>query len=634
MRQLTSKEIESLQANGCSADDWKNISVADGFNPDSVSKTSFSGKCQLGVFSGVTEINGVPFPKGINNARLHNCVIGNDAVINGISRYISNYEIADGAILIDNCEIFCNNSSAFGTDTKIAVLNENGGRSIPLSPALTAQLAYLAVMFRDYKVFTEKICTYLDEKSRKYISRPDGAPRGYIGKNAVVVGCKKIVDVWIGDNTTVKDCSSLENGIIKSSAADPSSITTDVLAQNFILCNGAKVMDGAIIRNTFVGQNTEVGLGFSATDTFFSANCQAFHGESCSLFAGPFTVSHHKSTLLIAAMFSFMNAGSATNQSNHYYRLGPNHEGVLQRGSKTASGSYVLWPAVTGVFTLVKGKHGGNLDTRKLPFSYLIEQNSETWIYPGSSMKSCGTMRDINKWKKRDKRKTIDENSDIINYDVMSPFIVAEVAEGFEFLTEKQHHQRRAGVNYHKYGRAKMHSVAVDEGVDLYAMFLSTFAVRLLKSCDTANLKSLYEKASNYEIDKWADIAGAYCSRKKLFGFIDKVANSNDYSNVITSFLSDLRNGYEEEKLMWGLKFILDQRFNGNIEAAVSPEAIADIINEGETAENTLAKMIDTDKEREFSQFMQVGYGLDGNDPVGDFNNVQDKDNVADIPVF
>jgi hypothetical protein len=243
-------------------------------------------------------------------------------------------------------------------------------------------------------------------------------------------------------------------------------------------------------------------------------------------------------------------------------------------------------------------------------------------------------MRDINKWKKRDKRKTIDENSDIINYDVMSPFIVAEVAEGFEFLTEKQHHQRRAGVNYHKYGRAKMHSVAVDEGVDLYAMFLSTFAVRLLKSCDTANLKNLYEKASNYEIDKWADIAGAYCSRKKLFGFIDKVANSNDYSNVIKSFLSDLRNGYEEEKLMWGLKFILDQRFNGNIEAAVSPEAIADIINEGETAENTLAKMIDTDKEREFSQFMQVGYGLDGNDPVGDFNNVQDKDNVADIPVF
>lgn len=634
MRQLTSKEIESLQANGCYADDWKNISVADGFNANSVSKTSFSGKCQLGTYSGVAEINGVPFQRGINNARLHNCVVGNDVVIDGISRYISNYEIADGAILVDNCEIFCNGSTVFGTDTKIAVLNENGGRSIPLSPALTAQLAYLAVMFRDYKVFTEKICTYLDEKSKEYISRSADAPRGYIGKNAIVIGNKKIANVWIGENATVKDCTSLENGIVKSSASDPSSITTDVLANNFILCNGAKVMDGAIIRNTFVGQNTEVGLGFSATDTFFSANCQAFHGESCSLFAGPFTVSHHKSTLLIAAMFSFMNAGSATNQSNHYYRLGPNHEGVLQRGSKTASGSYVLWPAVTGVFTLVKGKHGGNLDTRKLPFSYLIEQNSETWIYPGSSMKSCGTMRDINKWKKRDKRKTIDDSSDIINFDVMSPFIVAEVAEGFEYLTEKQHHQRRAGVNYHKYGRAKMHSVAVDEGVDLYAMFLSTFAVRLLKSCDTTNLKALYEKASSYEIDKWADIAGAYCSRKKLFGFIDKVANSKDYSSVITNFLSDLKNGYEEEKKMWGLKFILEQRFNGNIEAAISADAIADIFSEGETAENTLAKMIATDKEREFSQFMQVGYGLDGNDPVGDFNNVQDKNNVADIPVF
>ena len=179
-----------------------------------------------------------------------------------------------------------------------------------------------------------------------------------------------------------------------------------------------------------------------------------------------------------------------------------------------------------------------------------------------------------------------------------------------------------------------MHSVAVDEGVDLYAMFLSVFAIRLIKSCDSANLKSLYEKAANYEIDKWADIAGAYCSRKKLFNFIDKVANSNDYSNVITSFLSDLKNGYEEEKLMWGLKFILEQRFNGDIDAAVSAEAISDIMNEGETAENTLAKMIATVKEREFSQFMQVGYGLDGNDQIGDFNAVQDKDNVADIPVF
>ena len=236
MRQLTSKEIESLQANGCYADDWKNISVADGFNANSVSKTSFSGKCQLGTYSGVTEINGVPFQRGINNARLHNCVVGNDVVIDGISRYISNYEIADGAILVDNCEIFCNGSTAFGTDTKIAVLNENGGRSIPLSPALTAQLAYLAVMFRDYKVFTERICTYLDEKSKEYISRSADAPQGYIGKDAIVIGNKKIANVWIGENATVKDCTSLENGIVKSSASDPSSITTDVLANNFILC--------------------------------------------------------------------------------------------------------------------------------------------------------------------------------------------------------------------------------------------------------------------------------------------------------------------------------------------------------------------------------------------------------------
>ena len=58
-------------------------------------------------------------------------------------------------------------------------------------------------------------------------------------------------------------------------------------------------------------------------------------------FAGPYKVTHHKSTLLIAGMFSFMNAGSGSNQSNHMYKLGPIHQGTLERGAKTTSDSYI-----------------------------------------------------------------------------------------------------------------------------------------------------------------------------------------------------------------------------------------------------------------------------------------------------
>ena len=81
---------------------------------------------------------------------------------------------------------------------------------------------------------------------------------------------------------------------------------------------------------------------FNHQNSVFFANSEGFHGEAVSIFAGPYTVTHHKSSLLIAGMFSFFNAGSGTNQSNHMYKLGPIHQGVVDRGSKTGSFSSSL----------------------------------------------------------------------------------------------------------------------------------------------------------------------------------------------------------------------------------------------------------------------------------------------------
>ena len=106
-----------------------------------------------------------------------------------------------------------------------------------------------------------------------------------------------------------------------------------------------------------MGQACHLGHTYSASDSLFFSNCQEENGEACAIFAGPFTVTHHKSTLLIAGMFSFMNAGSGSNQSNHMYKLGPIHQGALERGAKTTSDSYILWPARIGAFSLVMGRH-------------------------------------------------------------------------------------------------------------------------------------------------------------------------------------------------------------------------------------------------------------------------------------
>ena len=164
-------------------------------------------------------------------------------------------------------------------------------------------------------------------------------------------------------------------------------------------------MSGAILHNCFVGQAVRIEKQFSAENCLFFANCFASHGEACSVFAGPYTVTHHKSTLLIAGLFSFFNAGSGTNQSNHLYKLGPVHQGICERGCKTGSNAYLVWPARVGAFSTIIGSHYLHFDTSSMPFSYLLEENGRTILVPGTAIKSVGTVRDEHKWPQRDNRK-------------------------------------------------------------------------------------------------------------------------------------------------------------------------------------------------------------------------------------
>ena len=124
-----------------------------------------------------------------------------------------------------------------------------------------------------------------------------------------------------------------------------------------------------------------------------------------------------------------MNAGSGSNQSNHLYKLGPIHQGVIERGAKTTSDSYILWPSRIGAFSLVIGRHYRHSDTTDFPFSYLIEEHDESRLIPGINLQSIGTIRDSQKWPKRDRRK--DTNLlDSINFNLLSPYTIQKMING------------------------------------------------------------------------------------------------------------------------------------------------------------------------------------------------------------
>ena len=92
-----------------------------------------------------------------------------------------------------------------------------------------------------------------------------------------------------------------------------------------------------MLRRCFVGEGVVIENGFSAENSLFFANSHLNHGEACAVFAGPYTVSHHRSTLLIAGYFSFFNAGSGANQSNHMYKSGPDIRGFTCGDASSAA---------------------------------------------------------------------------------------------------------------------------------------------------------------------------------------------------------------------------------------------------------------------------------------------------------
>ncbi|MEG0500523.1 MAG: DUF4954 family protein, partial [Rikenellaceae bacterium] len=259
--------------------------------------------------------------------------------------------------------------------------------------------------------------------------------RGTISNGVRIINTGTIRNVKIGPMAVVDSASRLENGSINSNESDPVIIGHDTIAEDFIVSSGAQVGDGSSMMRTFVGQGCHLGHQFSSHDSLFFSNCQCENGEACAIFAGPYTVTMHKSSLLISGMFSFLNAGSGSNQSNHMYKLGPIHQGIVERGSKTTSDSYILWPARIGAFSLVMGRHVHHPDTANLPFSYLIENADETYVVPGVNLRSVGTIRDTQKWPKRDKRKD-PEKLDFINFNLLSPYTVNKMIKGVEILND------------------------------------------------------------------------------------------------------------------------------------------------------------------------------------------------------
>jgi NDP-sugar pyrophosphorylase family protein len=624
-RPLSSEEIARLTGQGCSCADWSKVRVAEGFKAERVKSTSFSGDVKLGVFEKqVSFFGGVKKPAGISNATIHNCTIGDNVYIDQIRSYIANYVIEDD-VLVENVDLLAvEGKSSFGNGTEVEAVCEAGGREIPLYDYLSAQTAYVIAFYRH----RPKVIENLRKMIAGYTASVTSS-MGLVAKGARLINCRIIKNVRVGPAAVIDGVSRLQNGSVNSCPEDPVCIGPGVFAEDFIACSGSEITDGAIISKCFVGQGTVLAKQYSAENSVFFANCGGFHGEACAIFAGPYTVTHHKSTLLIAGLFSFLNAGSGTNQSNHMYKLGPVHQGVVERGSKTASDSYMLWPAKVGPFTVVMGRHYRNSDTSDLPFSYLIEHEDESILVPGVNLRSVGTVRDARKWPKRDRRKD-PRKLDHINFKLLSPYTMQKMLNGRAVLEDLR---ATSGENteYFTYHNVRIKSESLERGIRLYEIGIDKFLGNcLIKRLENKQFKNVHDlrDALSPETDtgpgKWVDLAGMLapqdCVEKMLS---DIEAGTISTLEQVTQTFQSIHNRYGTYEWAWAAN-VLQQRLGKTIEE-ITAQDIIELVTKWKAAVIELDRMLYDDAKKEFASTAQIGFGLDGEQETkqADFEQVR-----------
>ena len=613
-RNLTGAEIERLQQQKCIAEDWTRVQVAEGFDPQYVRSVEFYGDIRLGRFEKeFAFVCGIRRHSGLHRAVLSNVTVGDNSLIENVSNYIANYDIGEDTLLVNVGTMYCEDGATFGNGVEVSVLNETGGREVMIYDHLSAQTAYVMALYRHRPGMIARLRQSILDYTASVTSN-----RGRIGSHCRITDTKYVRNLRLGDYCKLEGCSRLNDGSVNGNADAPSVVGNGVIADHFIIQSGSKVRDNVILSKCFVGQACELEQSYSATESVFFSNSFGANGEACALFAGPYTVTHHKSTLLIAGMFSFMNAGSGSNQSNHMYKLGPLHQGIMERGAKTASDSYVLWPAKVGAFSLVMGRHTGHQNTSNLPFSYLIEEQNTTYIMPGANLKSVGTIRDARKWPSRDGRKD-PVKFDCVNYNLLSPYTIQKMLNGLALLRNLQKVSGYTSDLY-SFQSGKIRRSSLEKGLVYYGQAIDKFLgnsliSRIQKSefKDIASLRAALKPSTGIGRGDWVDAGGLIAPKSLVDGLLDDLEQGRiTHIDALNDRFHSIHDAYYEYEWTWAYG-VLEDYYGVDLQKIDAAGLLA-LIDRWKKSVITMDEAYYADASKEFDLNAMTGFGADGDE--------------------
>ena len=546
-RTLTAEEISSLEKLGNTAEEWSRIRVSEDFQPSQLLQCRLDGEVEIA--------------SGVRMMRSRVC----------------NYRIGEGSVIEGVTSLECRHRSSFGNGVGVATMNECGGRTVKIFDTMSAQVAYVMAVYRHrpqtIAALEHMIDAYTESRSSEL---------GEVGRDCRIAGARFIREVRMGDRVQIDGASALENATLCNDVT----IGVDVKAYDLIAAEGALIGNGTIVERCFVGESCILDKGFTAAESLFFANSHCENGEAASIFAGPYTVSHHKSSLLIA--------GSGSNQSNHLFKSGAVHQSVHLRGCKFASSAYIMSPALEGAFTMIMGHHSYHHDTSAFPYSYLIEKEGRSHLMPGANLTSYGAVRDVEKWPARDRRKV---RRDVIDFEEYNPYVMGAMLDAVNILHTLQ--EQDPDVEVYTYNKTLIRAASLQRGLKLYNKAIVAALGAML---DRGESNPRYDGSG-----RWIDAAGQYMTRRAMEQILDEVDDGRltDLAAIDNRFrVFDVH--YDDYAHSWAVSV-----YAAMLGHMPDIDELNEAIQAGRNAHAAMRRTTDADRDRDCSLDMAVSYGLD-----------------------
>ena len=317
--------------------------------------------------------------------------------------------------------------------------------------------------------------------------------RGQIGNNVKIVNTKEITNCVINDLCEVNGASRLSDCTLLGSVHGCVYIGTGVIIENSIIAEGSSVINSVKIQDCFVG-------------------------EAC--------------------------------------KMGPMHWGILERGSKTASGAYLLMPATLGSFSVCFGKLMHHPNTRNLPFAYLIADGDKMFLIPGRNITTVGLYRDIKKWPKRDLRAQENRKS-IVNFDWLSPFSVGEILKGKKIL-ENLREVTGDNVSQYLYHEYIIPATSLHKGIKYYDIALRIYMGAVLKRVLKRD-PSITPPTTEIGTSDWDDLSGLLLPVSEEERIISDLKDGTiETIQELISRFEEIDANYREYQWAWTYKMICD----------------------------------------------------------------------------